>query len=185
MINEIINTINQLKVGQTILYPTDTVWGLGCDVFNEEAVKKIYKIKQREDSKALIILVSDLDMLSRYVSVNESINEFFSSNRPTTIIYSETKNLPKYILANDGSVAIRIVKDEFCKQVISQLGNPIVSTSANISGEFTPQIFTEIKETILSDVDYVVNWRQEDLSKSKSSRIIRILDNNQHQIIRA
>lgn len=181
---EIQNTLKHLKNGETILYPTDTVWGLGCNVFEEKAVKKIYKIKQREDSKALIILVANLEMLEQYVYINEEIIALINNERSTTIIYSNTKCLPNYILANDGSVAIRVVKDEFCKEMINELGKPIVSTSANISGQPTPQNYSEINETILRDIDYVVNWRQEDESNASPSKIIKILNNAKFQIIR-
>ena len=184
MLSEISITNKFLKENKVILYPTDTVWGLGCDMFNDEAVKRIYQIKKREDAKALILLVSDLEMLKKYVVVNEFVKEFLSSERPTTIIYSNTKNLPSYILANDASVAIRVVKDEFCKTLITKLGNPIISTSANKSGEITAQFYSEISESILSEVDYVVNWRKEDKTVVLPSKIVKILNNGNHQIIR-
>ena len=184
MNSEISKIVNHLKEGKTILYPTDTVWGLGCDVFFENSVRKIYRIKNREDSKALILLVSNIEMLSKYVELDDNTIDYLNSDRPTTIIYSKIKNLPEYILASDGSVAIRIVKDQFCEKIINQFGKPIVSTSANISGEPTAQIFSEISETILSEVEYVVNWRQDDDVISEPSKIIKILENNQIQIIR-
>ena len=184
MEKQIKNTITQLKQGKTILYPTDTVWGIGCDVFSETAVKRIYEIKQREDSKALIVLVSDIKMLQEYVVVDDEILKLIKSGKPTTIIYADCKNLPKHILASDGSVAVRLVNDQFCKKLINTFGKPIVSTSANISKSVTPQIYSEINETILHDVDYVVNWRQEDESSISPSKIIKILNNGKHQIIR-
>ena len=123
-------------------------------------------------------------MLEEYVYINEEIIALINNERPTTIIFSITKNLPSYILANDGSVAIRVVKDEFCKVLINELGKPIVSTSANISGQPTPQNYSEISKTILRDIDYVVNWRQEDESNASPSKIIKILNNGKLQIIR-
>ena len=184
MNKEIVNTIARLKNGEVILYPTDTVWGVGCDIFNEQAVRSIYKIKQREDSKSLIVLVSSFEMLQNYVEFSKEIVEEINSDKPTTIIYSEIKKIPKYLLAKDGSIAIRIVKDAFCKELINQLGKPIISTSANVSGGVTPQIFSEISKTILSDVDYVVNWRQDDKTIVLPSKIIKVIGKDKIQIIR-
>lgn len=182
--NEIPHLLGQLQVGNIILYPTDTVWGLGCDVFNEKAVKRIYQIKQREDTKAFIVLMADEEMLSHYVTLTPEISEYLKSERPTTIIYSQVKNLPDYLLASDGSIAIRIPKDDFCHALIQGFGKPIISTSANTSGASTPINYTEIEKSLLHDVDYVVNWRQQETKSAKPSRIIKVEEGGIIQIIR-
>lgn len=184
MEKEIRNTILQLQEGKTILYPTDTVWGLGCDLFNQEAINSIYQIKKREESKTLCILVSDIEMLKEYVLLSESIIPFLSESKPTTIIYADILNVPKNLLAEDGSVAIRITNDQFCQKLIKEFGKPIISTSANISGDLTPHNYSEINETILRDVDYVVNWRKFDTTESFPSQIIKVDGNGEIEIIR-
>ncbi|MBA6155154.1 threonylcarbamoyl-AMP synthase [Tenacibaculum sp. S7007] len=167
--------VNKLKEGKTILYPTDTVWGLGCDATNIEAVKKIYEIKNREESKSLIILVSSIEMLIEYLNeVSDKALEILKeATKPTTIIYNAPKNLADNTIAKDNTIAIRIPKDEFCVDLIEEFGKPIVSTSANISGEPTPKSFSEISKAILNSVDYVVDLHQEKKSE-KSSRILKI-----------
>ena len=175
---ELKNTVASLQQAKTILYPTDTVWGIGCDATNEKAVSKIYQIKQREESKSLIILVSSLEMLEKYVAVPEkAIHILQKATKPTTIIYKFPKGLASNVIAKDHTVAIRIVKDEFCIKLIQQFGKPIVSTSANISGNPTPKTFSEIAETILEAADYIVNLQQ-DIVASKSSTILRIEGDN-------
>lgn len=176
----------ELLVGNVILYPTDTVWGIGCDAENAEAVKKIYKIKEREESKSMIVLVSDVEMLRRYM---EHLPDDFeklveSQERPTTFVLSGAKNLPKELVAEDGSIGIRVVKEEFCRRLMQQIGRPLVSTSANISGEPSPRTFAEVSETIKERVDYVVQWRQDEDVESKPSRIIRIDESGKQTVIR-
>lgn len=178
------NTVDQLRLGKIILYPTDTVWGLGCDILNKNAVDSIYEIKKRVSSKALIILVSSIEMLKEYVIIPDDKLSVLNNEKPLTVIYSNTKNIPNYLTANDGSIAVRITKDPFCKELIDTFGKPIISTSANISGNPTPSIFSEIDKTILSDVDYVVNWRQDDKSKSLPSKIIKFTGKDEIEIIR-
>lgn len=175
MIKNISNTNLHLKVGNTILYPTDTVWGLGCDATNNEAVKKIYKIKNREESKSLIILVSSIEMLKAYVNniPQKALDILKESTKPTTIIYNNPVGLAQNTIAKDNTIAIRIPKNEFCIQLIESFGKPIVSTSANISGEPTPKTFSEISEAILKSVDYVVNLQQDKVNE-KSSTILKI-----------
>jgi L-threonylcarbamoyladenylate synthase len=167
--------INSLKQGKIILYPTDTVWGLGCDATNEEAVKKVYKIKNREESKSLIILVSSIEMLEEYLNeIPEIALEILEKAiKPTTVIYSGPRNLARNTIASDDTIAIRIPEDEFCKKLITEFGKPIVSTSANLSGEPTPKSFSEISKAIIQSVDYIVNLRQEEITK-KSSTILKI-----------
>lgn len=172
MISEILAVLNK---GKTILYPTDTVWGLGCDATNEDAVSEIYKIKNRAESKSLIVLVDSLTMLEKYVTVPEKALTILQSvSKPTTIIYQNPKGIAENIInKEDNTLAIRIVEDDFCKEFIKQFGKPIVSTSANISGNPTPKSFSEIEEPILSSVDYIVNLRQDEIA-TKSSTILKI-----------
>lgn len=172
---ELKNRLDFLKNKKTILYPTDTVWGIGCDATSEEAVKKIYQLKKREQSKALIVLVSSLHMLKKYVSVPKKAIEIIkNSTKPTTIIYQNPKGLAKNIINKvDNSVAIRIVQDDFCRKLIKRFKKPIVSTSANVSGNPTPKSFSEIENAILNGVDYVVNLQTEKIT-SKSSTILKI-----------
>jgi L-threonylcarbamoyladenylate synthase len=179
------STLNALKEGKTILYPTDTVWGLGCDATNFETVAKIYSIKQREESKSLIVLVSSLEMLLEYVnSIPPKALEIVSSSlKPTTIIYQNPKHLSSNCIASDNTIAIRIVQDDFCKELIHKFGKPIVSTSANSSGDPTPKSFSEISKTILDSVDYIVNLQQDKVANT-SSRILRITENNEVEVIR-
>ena len=164
-----------LKAKKIILYPTDTVWGIGCDATNEAAVAKIYKIKNREESKSLVILVSSLHMLKKHVSVSNKILELLTKiTKPTTIIYENPKGIAlNAISKKDNTVAIRIVQDEFCRKLIKRMGVPIVSTSANISGKPTPKSFTEIEKPILNSVDYIVNLHQDRIA-TKSSTILKI-----------
>ena len=176
----------ELLLGNIILYPTDTVWGIGCDAMDVNAIKKIYKIKEREESKAMILLVADLDMLNKYVpDIPPAVAEVIEQQeQPTTYVFNQVQNLPDELLADDGSIAIRVVKDEFCHKLIRQVGRPIVSTSANISGEPSPATFSEIQDTIKERVDYVVNWRQQDEQKAKPSRIVRVGTDGSQEVIR-
>lgn len=170
--------ILNLKLKNTILYPTDTVWGIGCDATESVAVAKIYKLKNREESKSLIILVSSINMLKKYVSVPKKAIEIIkNAEKPTTIIYQNPKNIAfNAISSEDNTVAIRIVQDDFCRKLIKKFGKPIVSTSANISGDATPKSFSEISQPILESVDYIVSLQQE-RKTTKSSTILKIEDN--------
>ena len=176
----------ELLVGNVILYPTDTVWGIGCDAENAEAVKKIFKIKEREESKSMIVLVSDVEMLRRYI---ENVPDGFeklveSQERPTTFVLSGAKNLPEELVAEDGSIGMRIAKDEFCHRLMQQIGRPLVSTSANVSGEPAPKTFHEVSDTIKERVDFVVQWRQEEEVETRPSRIIKIDESGRQSVIR-
>ncbi|MCD8414663.1 threonylcarbamoyl-AMP synthase [Tenacibaculum dicentrarchi] len=173
---QIKNSVSFLKTGKTILYPTDTVWGIGCDATNFEAVQKVYQLKNREESKSLIILVDSVEMLKKYVdAVSETVlNILKITEKPTTIIYPNPKNLAKNTIASDNTIAIRIPKDDFCLQLIKAFGKPIVSTSANVSGEPTPKTFSEISTAILQSVDYVVALHQ-DKTTEKSSTILKVV----------
>lgn len=195
---EIQNALQALRDGKTILYPTDTIWGLGCDATNEQAVEKIFSIKQRAESKSLICLVSDIGMLNRYVKdVPEMAWELMEANeseeddepgKPITIIYDSPRGLAKNVLANDGSVGIRMVtreRNEFCHRLIHKFGKPIVSTSANISGENAPHDLSEISADIKSKVDHIVNWQQNTGTFNQPSAIIKLRSNGEFQIVRA
>lgn len=182
---EIKRLAKALKEGKTLLYPTDTVWGIGCDATNDKAVSEIYRIKQRSESKSLIILVDSLEMLSKYVEniPERAIEEINSATKPTTIIYNNPKGLAKNCIASDNTIAIRIVQSDFCKTLIKEFGKSIVSTSANISEEPTPKSFSEISTTILDSVDYIVNLQQDKVTET-SSRILRITDDNTVEVLR-
>jgi L-threonylcarbamoyladenylate synthase len=185
MQNEVQNVLKTLKEGGLVLYPTDTVWGIGCDASNPEAVEKIYKIKKRHDSKALICLVADSEMLRKYVKkIPESAFDIFKvPEKPTTIIYDGAQNLAENLIAKDGTIAIRIPNDEFCFQLLQEFKSAIVSTSANISGEPTPKSFKEITEGILKGVDYIVNLRHDKIM-AKPSSIIKLSSDGKVKIIR-
>jgi len=172
---EIENALTVLKSVGVILYPTDTIWGLGCDATNETAVQKVYAIKNRPDTKSLIILLADERELLHYVAAPDpAIFDFIAQQqRPTTIIFENAIALPDNVIAADGSIAIRIVNDTFCRHLIKRLRKPIVSTSANSSGQASPQNFSDITETIKKSADYIVNWRQDEIRPQQASQIVR------------
>ncbi len=179
--------VQTVKAGGLILYPTDTVWGIGCDATDAKAIDRIYKLKQRDDSKSLIILVAEGRAILKYVAApNPAIFDILqNSDRPTTVIYDNALGLPDNLVNEDGSIAIRVVKEPFCKALIKRLGKPVVSTSANISGQPAPRIFSEITEVIRKGVDYIVEYRQEDRHLAAPSRIIKLNKNGEIQTIRA
>lgn len=185
MKTEIENCIAVLKKGGLILYPTDTVWGIGCDATNPDAVDKVFKLKQRSDEKSLICLVHDFKMLNEYVeNVPEVAYDILKfAKKPTTIIYDDPIRVAENIIAADNSLAIRVTKDEFCKKMIQRFRKPLVSTSANISGEKTPQSYAEIDPLILEGVDYVVNLQHEKKS-GKPSAIIKLKNDGSVKVIR-
>jgi L-threonylcarbamoyladenylate synthase len=184
--NDIDNCLNILESGGIILYPTDTIWGIGCDATNASAVRQIFRLKNREEKKSMIILVDDQSMISQYVlNPSEKILSLIStSQKPTTAIFKNAINLPFNLINEDGSVAIRIVRDDFCNQLIEKMKKPLVSTSANISGEKFPQNFNEVSEQIKNGVDYIVQHRQNDFSKSTPSSIIKLNEQDEIDIIR-
>ena len=185
MQSELNKTLQTLKEGGLILYPTDTIWGIGCDATNEEAVKKVYQLKQREDSKALICLVADDRMLKRFIKkIPEAAYDILDvTEEPITIIYDEPQNLAQNLIASDNTIAIRIPNDEFCFQLLRRFNGAIVSTSANISGEASPRSFKEISADILKGVDYVVNLHREKIN-TKPSSIIKLSNDGKVKIIR-
>jgi len=164
-----------LKNGGLILYPTDTIWGIGCDATNEAAVTKIYNLKNRDDEKAMIVLVAEERDIIHYVAAPDlSLFDYLETTRkPTTVIFDGPIGFAENLIAEDGSVAIRICKDEFCRHLIKRFRKPIVSTSANISGHAFPKNFKAISEEIRNGVDYIVKHRREDESSSQPSTIIR------------
>lgn len=173
--NDIQNCLRVLRTGGTILYPTDTVWGLGCDATNASAVEKIYRLKKRDDSKALIVLAAtERDIMQYTASVDLSLFDYLDTRvKPTTVIYGHGLGFAENLTATDGSIAIRICKDDFCKALIKRFGKPIVSTSANISGEPTPGNFAAISNEIKAGVDYIVSHRQNDNEPAQPSSIIK------------
>lgn len=185
--DDIKNALKVLRAGGVILYPTDTVWGLGCDATNAEAVRKVYAIKNREDSKSLIILVNSVDMLSRYVynPPDVALQMAELTDRPLTIVYDRGRSLAEGVTSTDGSVGVRLCNDPFCDDLIMALRKPLVSTSANISGEDAPVLFDEISEEIKAAVDYVCLWRQDDRSRAKASSVIRVSGNGVVKILRS
>ena len=192
---EILNeALRVVRAGGTILYPTDTVWGLGCDATNAEAVRRIFEIKQREDSKSLVLLACDMDMVARYVKEIPSIavDLVEVNDAPMTIIYpgaicsqsGDKWHLAANVVAEDGSVGIRIPLMDWCKQLAFKLGRPVVSTSANISGEPTPRRFSDIPQEIKDAVDFVVSPSVDTQSSGKASQILKVGLRGEIEIIR-
>lgn len=175
-----------MQAGGIILYPTDTIWGIGCDATNEEAVRRVYELKRRIDNKAVLVLTDSTAKLNMYVSEVPDIawDLIEVTDTPLTIIYSQAKNLASNLLGEDGSIGIRVTNEEFSRKLCERFRKPIVSTSANISGEPSPANFQEISEEIKKGVDYIVNYRQEDMSKAKPSHIIKLGNGGVFQIIR-
>lgn len=181
------NTLLTLRAGGLILYPTDTVWGIGCDATNERAVQQIFTLKQRSDVKSLLLLVESEGRLVSYIEKMPDLawDLIAMSDKPISIIYDNAKNLAPSVIAEDGSVGIRVCNEPFVKALLQQFRKPIVSTSANLSGKLTPQIFAEISQDIKNGVDYIVKYRQEDTNLSISSSIIKLKNNGEIKIIRA
>lgn len=185
MREEIEKTLAVLKRGGVILYPTDTVWGIGCDATNAEAVDKVFEIKKRAESKALICLVSDFKMLNQYIQeVPEVAYDILKyAVKPTTVIYDDPIRVAENLVGKDNSLGVRVVQDDFCRMLIKKFRRPIVSTSANISGEKTPSNYKEITPVILDAVDYVVNLQRNKKSAQPSS-IIKLKNDGTVTVIR-
>ena len=170
---------------QTFLYPTDTTFGLGCDAMNPELIQKIYRIKNRPDSKSLIILVESEARLQSLVDVSSMAWDLIDlSEKPLTIIYDNPRNLPKELIASDNTIAIRLTKDPFCKKLIGKLNSPIVSTSVNLSGEPTPVSFDQISQKIKDEVDYIFPETEKFIPKFTASSIIKLSTDGKVKIIR-
>lgn len=173
---DIEHCLGVLEQGGTILYPTDTIWGIGCDATNAEAVEKVFTIKDRPENKSMIVLVADEKDLLQYVAdLDPAIFDFLGkTSRPTTVIYNTAVGLASNVINENGSVAIRVVQDKFCRHLIKRFRKPIVSTSANISGDPSPKKFSEILNHIITAVDYVVTYRQNDETENSASAIVKL-----------
>ena len=186
MEDEIKNCLTVLHSGGTILYPTDTIWGIGCDATNAEAVEKIYRLKKRSENKSMIILLDKAEKIQDYVSVMPEIawDLIDFTETPLTIIYPNARKLAANVIAEDRSVAIRVVKDEFCSRLIYRFGKPLVSTSANISGQSPPSSYNNIAREIIDGVDFAVDPTQGVQGNFKPSQIIKLEVNGEFRIIR-
>lgn len=173
---EVKKTGDIILSGSIILYPTDTIWGIGCDATNRQSVQDIYHIKRRTDSKSMLVLMDGIGMLGKYLEnlPSQALEIIKKAVNPTTIIYPGARNLADNLVATDGSIGIRITSDPFCRKLIEYTGRPIVSTSANISGEQSPSAFHMIKSPLLEQVDYVVNWRQDETTYALPSSILKL-----------
>lgn len=187
MEEEIKKAVQVLKNGGIMVYPTDTIWGIGCDATNAKAVKRIYQLKKRHGEKTFIVLLNDKNQLTDYVdNIPEIVWDLLDSYRkPLTIIYNHAKNLAKNLIRDDNTIAIRITNDEFSNRVIEAFGKPIVSTSANFSGDVNPLTFNMISGSILDGVDHVVQLHQNSMNEVKPSTIIKFHENGEFEIIRS
>ena len=190
-----------LRDGGVIVYPTDTVWGIGCDATNEEAVRKIYRLKQREDSKSMLVLMDSAAKLPYYIGdIPEAAEMLLEAQntehraqtdlpeeelKPMTIIYPHGRNMAKNLIAEDGSIGIRITNEAFSKALCAQLRHPLVSTSANISGHPTARFYQEIEREVLDGADYVCRFRRDDDTPHEPSTLIKINDDGSFKIIRS
>ncbi|PTQ99313.1 L-threonylcarbamoyladenylate synthase [Mucilaginibacter yixingensis] len=174
--DEVNKALKVIQDGGIILYPTDTIWGIGCDATNTEAIKKIYALKQREESKSMIILLDTDNKLQSYVQDVPEIayNLIEYAENPLTLVMPGAKNISPALISSDGSVGMRVAKHDFCQQLIQRLRKPLVSTSANISGQPSPANFSEVSDEIIQGVDYVVDLEQHDTSVKKPSTIMRL-----------
>jgi len=186
MIEDIKKAVEVLRAGGVILYPTDTIWGIGCDATNRDAVDSIYKIKKRDDSKSMLVLIDNPGKLNSYIDTVPDIawDLIEMSDKPLTIIYPGAKNLAANLVASDGSVGIRVTNEEFSKTLCKRFRLPLVSTSANVSGYPSPVNFSDVSEEIKEQVDYIVNYRQEETVKAVPSGIIKIGINGEVTVIR-
>lgn len=186
MTEDIKKACEVMQAGGIILYPTDTIWGIGCDATNEEAVQRIYELKKRADNKAMLVLMDSPAKLNMYVNDIPDIawDLIEVADKPLTIIYPNAKNLANNLLGNDGSVGIRISNEEFSHKLCERFRKPLVSTSANVSGEASPANFSEVSDVIKNGVDYIVFYRQDDMSKALPSNIIKLGAGGLIQVIR-
>lgn len=184
---DIKNCVETINNGGVILYPTDTIWGLGCNALNEGAVDRIFNIKHRPSNKSLIVLLADAKDVLQYVAAPPPDIIYIIENfdRPTTVIYQGALGFPDNVVGEDGTIAIRVTNDPFCKTLIKRLQKPLISTSANISGQAHPNTFMEMSKNILSKVDYTVQYRRGDNTLAPPSRIIKIDDEGTIETIRA
>lgn len=183
---DLAKALETLKRGGVILYPTDTIWGLGCDASNDEAVRRIFEIKKRCDAKSMLCLTDGIDRIYDFVEdVPDMAYDLTDmAIRPITIIYDKAKNVSRHLIADDGSIGIRVTKELFSAELCRRLGSLLVSTSANISGEKSPSFFSEVSDIIKESVDYVVQYRQNDNTPSSPSQIIKLKSNGEVKVIR-
>ena len=186
MMDEVKKAVEVLRQGGVILYPTDTIWGLGCDATNETAVKKVYDIKRRAETKSILVLIDSPAKLQAYVSeIPDMAWELIElTTKPLTIIYPGARNLASNLINDDNTIGIRVTEEAFSKKLCEMFRKPVVSTSANISGEKSPALFADISKEIISQVDYVVNYRRDEDQPAKASSIIKLGVKNEIQIIR-
>lgn len=184
--DEVAKALEAIQQGGIILYPTDTIWGIGCDATNTEAVKKIFALKQRNEAKSMIILLDTDNKLQGYVNDVPEVayNLIEYTENPLTLVLSGAKNISPALIADDGSIGIRISSHPFCRQLVQRMRKPLVSTSANISGQPSPKNFGEVAEAIINGVDYVVNLEQDDISERKPSTIMRLQPDGRFEFIR-
>jgi len=184
--DEVAKALNVLQQGGIILYPTDTIWGIGCDATNTEAIKKIFALKQRDEAKSMIILLDNDNKLQSYVNeVPEIAYQLMEyAENPLTLVMPGAKNVSPALIAEDGSIAIRVSGHAFCQQLVQRLRKPLVSTSANISGQASPKNFGDISPEIINGVDYVVDLEQHDLTAKKPSTIMRLQPDGAFEFIR-
>ncbi|MGN6640152.1 MAG: L-threonylcarbamoyladenylate synthase [Mucilaginibacter sp.] len=184
--DELTNALKVLQDGGIILYPTDTIWGIGCDATNTEAVKRIFKLKQRDEAKSMIILLDTENKLESYVkevpAIAYDLIEY--AENPLTLVMPGAKNISSALISEDGSVGIRVAKHDFCQQLIQRLRKPLVSTSANISGKPSPQNFSQMDQEIIDGVDYVVNLEQNSTELKKPSTIMRLNPDGRFEFLR-
>ena len=186
MKEEINKALAFLKEGKLILYPTDTIWGIGCDATNYKAVDRVYHLKQRVETKSMIILLDDAKKLHKYVKEvpDITIDLVNSVDSPLTVIYPGAQGLAKNVVASHGTIAIRIVRDEFCRELIRLLGKPLISTSANVSGTIDPITYNQIPAVIKNGVDYIVDHHRDRIETARASRIIKMENNGEFTVIR-
>jgi L-threonylcarbamoyladenylate synthase len=184
--DEVAKALKIIREGGIILYPTDTIWGIGCDATNTEAVNKIYRLKQRDEAKSMIILLDTANRLESYVSdINPLAYDLIEyAENPLTLVLPGAKNISPALISSDGSIGVRIAKHQFCQQLIQQLRKPLVSTSANVSGKPSPQYFSQIAPEIIDGVDYVVNLDQTSMEIKNPSTIMRLAPDGKFEFIR-
>lgn len=183
---EVAKTLDVLRKGGSILYPTDTIWGLGCDATNTRAIKRLQRIKQRSDNKHFIILLDGTDRLQEYVKlIPEAAWDLYQQiQTPLTIVFPDARNLSKLVIGKDRTVGIRIPRDDFALELVRQFGKPVISTSANLSGDPPPMFFRDINPVLLQEVDYVVDFHRDRIQETKPSTIIRLHENGEFEVIR-
>lgn len=183
---EVDAAVDALLLQQVVLYPTDTVWGLGCDAESPPAVKQLYQLKNRPEGQPSTVLVADWTMLKRYAAhvPAELEQQLAADTRPTTYLLPASRAVAPGLVAPDGTVGLRVVKDEFCHKVVRRLGHGLVSTSANKAGEPAPAVYSEIDAAILRGADHVVNWRQGDAAREAPSRVVRLGEGGRLEVVR-